>query len=681
MPNFRLVVTEKPSVAASISSVLGANVRKNGFFIGNNFMVSWCYGHLLELATPDAYGEKYKKWQYSDLPIIPEKWKHIPSKDKLDQVKILTELMNRDDVDCVINACDAGREGELIFRLVYEHVKCKKPIKRLWISSLEDSTIKAGFDNLADGTAYDNLYAAASCRERADWLVGYNMTRLFSILYGKTLNTGRVQSPTLAMLTKRESDIKEFVKQPFYTIEISGDSLVALSERYDDKNNAEQLAAACKAATITNITRTEKSVSPPKLYDLTTLQREANRSHGYTAQQTLEYVQMLYEKKMVSYPRTDSRYLTDDMTANVTSLVSTIAPDAPCNVSQVINARKVTDHHAIIPTAESMSPGTISLPSGELKVLDMLKNRLVCAVGDKHRYIESIVTLDSGGVEFKAKGKTILQDGWMLTSAETPEDDEEEPQPVAGLAEGQTLDIEASVKEGSSSPPKRYTEDTLLSAMETAGAEDMPEDAERKGLGTPATRASVIERLIKSGFVERQKKNLVPTDKGISLITVLPDTLTSAKLTAEWESQLKQVEHGEIEDNTFMNSIKAFVTSLVEENKAPKPEFKALFPDAKTTTSEPLGNCPRCKSPVRENNKGFFCDSRTCDFKIWRESKFWTSKRKPLTAEIVERLLKYGKVACKGLYSEKSGKTYSATIIMVDNGNSFVNFQMDFNSR
>ena len=678
MDQYKIVVTEKPSVAASISAVLGAKERKDGFFIGNGYIVSWCYGHLLELATPDAYGEQYKKWQYSDLPIVPDKWKHIPSVDKKEQLKILVELLNRNDIEYVVNACDAGREGELIFRLVYEHAKCTKPLKRLWISSLENTAIKEGFNNLRNGEEYDRLYDAASCRERADWLVGYNMTRLFSILYGTTLNTGRVQSPTLAMLTKREADINGFIKKPFFTVEIDAGTFSALSERYDTKEEVEQFLEHCDVAMVTDITETEKTISPPKLYDLTTLQREANRSFGFTAQQTLEYVQSLYEKKMVTYPRTDSKYITDDMSAGAAALVLAIAPDAPCDVSQVVNNKKVTDHHAIIPTIESLKAGYTTLPSGERNVVDMIKNRFVCAVGEKHRYMESIVTLASGGIDFKAKGKTILHNGWKDIDNTSTDDEDEETQPLSGLSKGQFINVTPTIKEGSTTPPKRYTEDTLLSSMETAGAEDMPEDSERKGLGTPATRASIIERLVKSGFVERQKKNLVPTNKGISLITILPNTLTSARLTAEWESQLKQIEHGGIDKDIFLYTIKAFVSSIVEHNNTPNPEYIALFPDTTITATETLGNCPRCSSPVREGVKGFFCDSRNCSFKIWRNSKFWTSKRKPLTTEIVMNLLKFGRIDLTGLYSDKSGKTYKATVILDDTGDNFVNFKMEF---
>jgi DNA topoisomerase-3 len=677
-----LVISEKPSVARSIAAVLGANDKHDGYTEGGGYIVSWCFGHLLELAAPNAYGEQYANWKYDDLPIVPQTWKHAAYRDKAAQLKTLKDLMCRPDVDCVVNACDAGREGELIFRLVYEHAKCRKLIKRLWISSLEDSAIKAGFSRLKDGSDYDSLYAAASCRERADWVVGINATRLFSVLYGTTLNTGRVQSPTLAMLVRREAEIGDFVKTPFYTVELAcGDGFNAASKRFEDKGIADSLAAGCKTATVTAIERVEKSVAPPSLYDLTTLQREANRAHGFTAQQTLDYAQSLYEKKLATYPRTDSRFLTDDMADGVAELVKLLAPTAPCDVSLVINSKKVSDHHAIVPTAEAACCDLTSLPSGEQEILAMLMGRLVCAVGEKHRYLETSVTLGCNGEEFTAKGKTLIHNGWKgyaNAAAEEDSDDEEEAEAsLPELSKGQSFPVDASVKEGATSPPKHFTEDTILSAMETAGSEDMPDDAERKGLGTPATRAAIIEKLVKSGFAERSRKNLLPTGKAKSLIAVLPNALTSAKMTAEWEHKLKQVERGGMSPGDFMDGIAAFTKSIVLSNPTPKPEFAALFPEAKKQSTS-LGACPRCGSPVRESAKGFFCDSRTCGFKMWKASKFWEAKRKPLTAAIVAALLKDGKACVKGLYSEKSGKKYDATVLLDDTGGKYVNFKLDF---
>jgi DNA topoisomerase-3 len=678
-----LVLCEKPSQAQAYSAVLGAAKRENGFFIGGGYIVAWCFGHLLELAAPDIYDERYKKWRYGDLPIVPEVWKHIPAKDKAEQLEIICSLMNRADVAEVVNACDAGREGENIFRLVYEHAKCKKPIKRLWISSMEDAAVRDGFANLKDGAEYDNLCAAAKCREQADWLVGISATRLFSILYGSLLNTGRVQSPTLAMLVKREDEIANFVKEPFYTPTLDFCGFTASGEKLKDKAAADAIAADCngQSVTITGIERVTKTVSPPKLYDLTSLQRDANRRLGFTAQQTLDYAQSLYEKKITTYPRTDSKFITADMKDTVSQIIG--ETDFTPDVDRLIGA--VSDHHAVIPTLESRSADLSALPSGERDVFGLVRRRLIAAVSPKHIYEAVTVTLNCGGNIFTVKGKTVVTPGWKTDNADDDETEGESASNLPELSKGQIFDsVTVTVKEGSTQPKKRHTEDTLLSAMENAGAEDMPEDAERKGLGTPATRAAILERLVKSGFAERQKKALIPTDKGKNLIRILPDSLTSAKLTAEWEDKLLQIQRGELDAAAFMDGIAAFMKSIVQSNTAPKPEYMDLFPRTGKQAAEILGVCPRCGAPVRESVKGFFCDSRTCGFKIWRESKFWTAKRKPLTVAIVSALLSDGKVKLTGLYSDKTGKTYDAVVILddpkADGGTfgKFVNFKMDF---
>ena len=678
----KLVICEKYSQAQGYSAVLGANDRNDGFFTGNGYIVAYCVGHLLELAAPEVYDEKYAKWRYADLPIIPDKWLHTPLKSKISQLKILKDLMNRADVDCVINACDAGREGELIFRLVYEYAKCNKKIFRAWLSSMEDSAIKAAFDNLKDGADYNKLYAAASCRERADWCVGVSATRAFSCLYGATLNVGRVQSPTLAMLVRREADISMFLKEPFYTPTLDLSGFTASGDKHKNKFAADEIAAACngQTATVINVERVTKTVNPPKLYDLTTLQRDANRLLGFTAQQTLEYAQSLYEKKTLSYPRTDAKYITADMRDTVLKILGDVGftPD----VDRIIGS--VSDHHAVITTLESRNADTSALPGGEREIFELVRKRLVAAVSPKHVYEAVTVTLDCGGNIFTAKGKTVIESGWKTQSETEENDDGESDSVLPELSKGQTFDsIKITVKEGVTSPPKHFTEDTLLSSMDTAGAEDMPEDAERlgvppmrAGLGTPTTRAAIIEKLIKSGFVERSKKNLLPTDKGKNLIAVLPASLTSAKLTAEWEHKLKQVERGELGGDEFMAEIAGFIKTIVAENTAPKPEFILLFP--KKESGESLGCCPRCKSAVREGTKGFFCDNRECGFKVWRESKFWTAKKKPLTAEIVAVLLKSGRVKLTGLFSEKTSKKYDATVVLDDTGNGFVNFKLEF---
>ena len=700
--NKQLIITEKPSVSRSIAAALGVSQKREGYIEGNDYLISWCAGHLLELAAPDAYGEQYAQWRYEDLPIVPNVWKHIVTKDKAAQVKILKELMNRSEVECVVNACDAGREGENIFRLVYEYAKCKKPIRRLWISSMEESAIKTGFAALKDGSEYDNLYAAASCRECADWLVGISTTRLFSVLYGSTLNTGRVQSPTLAMLVRREADIASFISEPFYTPVINC-GFSASGEKLKDCDAAEAVRADCdgRDATVTAVERQTKTTAPPKLFDLTTLQREANRLFGFTAAQTLEYVQSMYERAIVSYPRTDSRYLTGDMLDTANMLVKWLMTKMPYmdgntftpDINRLVNDKEVTDHHAIIPTPEIINSDLTKLPSGEIDILNLIMLRLLCAAAPVHSFESVTAKLTCGGHDFTAKGKTVISDGWKAIDGayraalktkpdkddERSSQDDDDSVALLDLSEGQVFkEVSASIKEGATTPPKHFTEDTLLAAMESAGAEDMPEDAERKGLGTPATRAAIIEKIIKSGFVERQKKNMIPTDKGKNLIAVLPNALTSAKMTAEWEHKLKKVEHGELSAKTFMDNIAAFMKSIVLDNKAPKPEFIGLFPGAKKPVGASVGVCPRCGSPVREGIKGFFCDKSDCGFKLWKASKFFESKKKALTAPIVAALLKDGRVAMKGLYSEKTGKTYDAVVLLDDDGGKFINFKLEF---
>ena len=664
---FQLILAEKPSAAKSIASALNANERKGGFFMGGGYIVSYCAGHMLEMASPEAYGEQYAKWRYADLPIIPKEWLHIPSDSKSKQLELLKDLMNRPDVDQIINACDAGREGENIFRQVYEYANCEKKTQRLWVSSMEESAIKAAFDNLKDGSEYDSLYAAASCRERADWCVGINATRAFSCLYsGDTLNVGRVQSPTLAMLVRREADIATFVKEPFYTPIIDCGGFAASGERLKDLQAAEAIRTACdgKEAIVQSVERQTKAAAPPKLFDLTTLQREANRLFGFTAQETLDYAQSLYEKALLSYPRTDSKYLTADMHDTADAVIAWIQKDmdykdgadfAP-DVERLIDDGKVSDHHAIILTPAVMRADLSALPSGELLLLNLVACRLLCAAAPVHTYEAVNAAIGCAGYSFVAKGKTVVNEGWKeidriyrdsLKTKPEPEDSEDAAS-LPELSKGQVfIAVSATVKEGVTVPPKHYTEDTLLSAMDTAGA-DMPDDAQRRGLGTPATRAAIIEKIINSGFVRRQNKNLIPTEKGTNLIAVLPDELTSAKLTADWEHKLKQVERGELSGDDFMDDIVALTKAIIKGNSAPKPEFMGLF-GGKNAMSDPLGVCPRCGSPVREGAKGFFCDNRACGFKMWKASKFWTSKKTPLTTDIVAALLKDGRIAIKGL--------------------------------
>ena len=690
-----LVIAEKPSVSKALADVLGAKTRRDGSYEGNGYVISWCVGHLLGLAEPQAYDEKYAKWRYEDLPIAPQEWKYTAAASTKKQLKILVDLMKRKDITTITNACDAGREGELIFRLVYEHAKCKKLIKRLWISSMEESAITDGFRNLKDGADYDRLFHSAKCRQQADWLVGMNYSRLFSVLYNAQFRVGRVQTPTLSMIVEREQKISGFVKEPFYVVEATHGDMKTEREKVKDKAAAEAIAAACdgKTVVVKSVERKEKSESAPKLYDLTTLQREANRLFGYTAAQTLNAVQNLYEQKIVTYPRTDSRFITEDMVGGIPALVQSVAAVLPfeaapgnVNVSQISNNSKVSDHHAIIPTPTMPKADVSALPTAERNILMMICTRLVSAVSDKHLYAETVITLDCSGEVFTTKGKTITQNGWKAVEHaffdNIGKSKKGEDKPLPELSEGQEFTINTSVREGFTKPPKHFTEDLLLSAMETAGVEDMPENVERKGLGTPATRAAIIENLVKSGLLSRKDKLLLPTDKGVNLIKVLPDTVKSPKLTAEWEHDLKRMEHGELTADNFMSAINRIVAETIKAHSTVPDELKALFPsNMPTGGGAVIGKCTRCGGGVAESSKGFFCDNKACKFAIFKNSKYFTAKKVTLTKDMIIAFLTEGRIFMSGLYSEKSGKTYNATIILDDNGESYPGFKMEFEKK
>lgn len=693
----KLVIAEKPSVAISLAAVLGAKEKKDGYLEGGGYLVSWCFGHLLELAQPDAYGEQYGKWRYEDLPILPESWKYAVPKDKKKQLDLLCRLMKDERVKNVVCATDAGREGELIFRLVYNHAKCKKPMERLWISSMEDEAIRKGFAHLRPGKDYDRLYDAALCRAGADWIVGINATRLFSVLYGATLNVGRVMSPTLALLVKREAEISSFESKPFYVPEIACGGFTASGEKTDDKTAAEAVQKACDGqnARVKSVEKQTKAMQPPKLYDLTTLQREANRLYGYTAQQTLDYLQSLYEKKLATYPRTDNQYLTEDMRGTAGELITWLCGNMPFgkahtgapDLKRVTDNAKVTDHHAIIPTMQITKADLSALPAGERDILMLIASRLLCATAKIHEFEAVTAKLSCAGHDFTAKGKTVLQPGWkeiesiFKSGLKQKEEKDDEDAALPELSEGQTFEnVAASVREGKTAPPKHYTEDTLLSAMETAGAEETPDDAERKGLGTPATRAATLEKLVQTGFVQRKKKQLIPTEKGVNLIAVLPEKIKSPLLTAQWESMLKQVERGEVSADSFMDGIADMSRELVKTNTAPDKRFLSLFP-RKDTESEAVGTCPRCGSAVRERQKGFFCENKDCSFALWKDNRFFSSKKKTVTKSIAAALLKEGRVFVSGLYSEKTGKTYDAVVVLDDTGDKYVNFKLEFSDK
>ena len=698
-----LVITEKPSVAQAIAKSLGITGRRDGYLEGGGYLVSWCVGHLVELAAADSYDAKYSKWAREDLPILPNPWLFSVSPSTRKQFELLKSLMERPDVSELVEATDAGREGELIFRLVYHQAGCKKPFRRLWISSMEDNAIREGMEHLHPGEDYDLLYAAALCRAKADWLVGINGTRLFTTLYqGKTLNVGRVMTPTLALLTERERAVSGFKKEKFYIVELDCSTVHVSSRRFASRTDAEKLRRAClgKQAAVQSMNRQEKTEKPPKLYDLTTLQREANRLYGYTAQQTLDYIQLLYEKKMATYPRTDSRYLTEDMTSMLPGLCQDIAGAFPfalgfrgtVDATLVTDNSKVSDHHAILPTKEVARADLATLPTGERNILSLISIRLLCAVcPEKYAFADTEVTLMCEGEAFIAKGRTELSGGWraveqpFLEASGKKTEGKTEAPPLPELSEGQLLvAADATLHEGTTSPPKRYTEDSLLSAMENAGAEEFAqiEDVERKGLGTPATRAGVIEKLVKGGFVERRKKLLVPTKRGMELIGVLPEAVKSAKLTAEWEAALKEVEHGRQTPEDFMDGITLMVCGLVE-------SYKDVTIDTGNTLSgsgkEVIGICPRCGRPVYEGKKSFYCSGykavHSCGFALWKDNPYFKSKRKELTKKIAATLLKKGKIKMTGLYSEKKGIFYDATIVMEDTGGKYVNFKLEFDKK
>ena len=684
----QLVIAEKPSVACSIAAVIGATEKQNGYWQGGGYLVSWCIGHLVSFAEAGQYDEKYCKWRYEDLPILPQPWQFIVPDEKKRQFEVLRALLNRPDVDSVTAATDAGREGELIFRLVYQMAGCTKPVKRLWISSMEDAAIREGFANLRPDSDYDALYQSALCRAKADWLVGINATRLFSVLYHKTLTVGRVQTPTLKMLVDRDAKILRFQKEKYYTVGIQSGSLKADSGRIASMDKANTLKNACAGndAICISVKREKKTEQPPKLYDLTTLQREANRLFGFTAKQTLDYAQQLYEKKLLTYPRTDSQYLIEDMGQTAQHLVSDLLGllpfaqglDLTPEVGRILNSKKVSDHHAIIPTSEFVKQGFTGLAESECKLLNLVCSKLLCAVAAPHEYETVTAVFSCAGNEFTAKGKTVLVPGWkeidqrfrFTLKADT---EEEVLNTLPELAEGQSFSVTANVSEHFTSPPKAYTEDTLLSAMERAGAEDMPEEAERKGLGTPATRAAILEKLVQMGFVQRKGKQLVPTKDGINLAVVLPESLTSPVLTAEWENRLTEIAKGNADPDDFMAEIEAQVRQLVKTYSCISADKQNLFQSERVI----IGKCPRCGENVYEGKKNFYCGNRSCQFVMWKNDRFFEQRKKAFTPKIAAALLKNGKAKVKGLYSEKTGKTYDATVLLADTGGKYVNYRVE----
>lgn len=690
----RLVIAEKPSVAMALASVIGARSRRDGFVEGNGYLVSWCVGHLVGLCDAADYDERYRKWNYDDLPIVPEKWKKKILEGTKKQFGILQTLMNRNDVTEVICGTDAGREGELIFRLAYEQAGCRKPVKRLWISSLEEKAIREGFQNLKDGSCYDDLYRSALCRAQADWLVGINASRLFSVLYNKNLKVGRVQTPTLAMIVERNQKVTNFKKEQYFEAHLFCRDLEAVSGRMNSLEEAEHLVKQCqgKRCQIIRDEEQTKTVQPPKLYDLTTLQRDANRILGYTAQETLDAAQSLYEEKLITYPRTDSQYLSDDMAQTAEELAELLdgnldfleLEDYEPAVDRTLNSSKVSDHHAIIPTSQIRLADQKALKTKERNILYLIEGRFLMATSMAYVYESHKCEVQCEGILFHMLSHRIRQEGfkaierkmYLFFGKKLPEE-------IHQMAEIRLLEdygpCRAEVQEKWTQPPRQFTEDTLLQAMERAGNEDLAEDTEKKGIGTPATRAGIIEKLISSGFVSRDKKNLVPTNDGNVLITILPDEIKSPAMTAQWEMQLNQIARGEADAGGFLQGIIRMLKELISRYSGVSEKQKEQFSHG--TKKESLGSCPRCGRPVYEGQKNFYCSDRKCQFALWKNDRFFESQGKKMDAGTVKKLLAKGKIHYKDLRSQKTGRTYEATVVMADSGEGYVKFNLEFSQR
>ena len=657
-----LVIAEKPSVSKSIAKVIGAYRQEDGYLEGGDCVVSWCLGHLAEYAAPEHYDERYENWRFEDLPILPVEWKLLVHNTKKPQFNVLRKLLRSKKFDYVVNACDAGREGEAIFRRVYALAGSKLPIKRLWISSMEDAAIQQGFENLKDGAAYDNLFAASECRAKSDWLIGMNGTRAFTKKYGRKQTIGRVQTPTLAMLTERQAKIQNFVKEPYYKVELSGGGMVAVSEQMAQEQDADAMQAACdgQCAVVGSIERKRVEKKPAKLYDLTTLQREANRYYGLTANQTLQALQELYEEKLVTYPRTDSQFVTEDMRKTVESLVLAL-DDAAADVSCVIDNSKVTDHHAILPTMQGAKCDKEKLSETKQKILSLIIWKLVQAVQPPFIYEDVLVTVCCQGRNFTAKYKDVLQPGYTAKPVPLVEPEKNKDASLPNdLEQGMVIPVvRAEKKQGFTSPPKVYTEDTLLSAMETAGNKEFEKDTEKKGLGTPATRAAILEKLVSSGYVQRKGKQMIPTEDGVAAIRNIPDYLKSASMTAEWENDLLRMEHGEIKPHDFMQGIHGLIDKMLADLRqiptvAAAPHYNKVS----------VGSCPVCGNPVHESKLSFCCADRSCKFALWKESRYLANMRKTLDKKMAVDLLKKGRTHVKDFYSVKKDKTFAADLVM-----------------
>ena len=690
-----LVIAEKPSVAQSYAKNLSAYKKQDGYMEGENCLVSWCLGHLAEYARPEEYDERYAKWQFDDLPIIPEKWKLQVSADKKKQFSVLKELMNREDIEYLVNGCDAGREGELIFQRVYDLSGCRKPVRRLWISSMEDEAIRNGFHEMKDAGFYSNLCMAAVCRAQADWLIGMNATRAYTTKYYKKLVVGRVQTPTLAMLTERQDRIEHFQKETFYRVELTDGKLVAVSENITNKADAELLAALCDGSEviITELKREQKKVSPPKLYDLTSLQREANRYFGFTAKKTLDLLQELYEEKLVTYPRTDSRFVTEDMIGTVEELAGKMPLMLPFveygqlghNIKRVVNNEKVSDHHAILPTKEAVEKGIMDLSVDKKNLMILIGQQVLQAVGEDYLYEQTDVTVNCQKNEFTARGKTAVQMGFKdvekafrshCVKTEKEDSDRQLEIPYGYQKGMQLFNVKAETSIHYTSPPKSFNEDTLLAAMETAGNKEFDEKTEKKGLGTPATRASTIEKLVASGYAQRKGKQIIPTAEGRELIRVMPENLKSAGLTAEWENRLLLMERGELNGEQFMDDIVAKLEEILNGCRKIPEEERNRFQTAK----ELIGKCPVCGSDIFEGKRNFYCSNRQCDFALWKDNRFLEGMEKKLDKKMAKELLDKACTHIKGLYSKKKDARFDADLLMtLENGKP--KFHLEFPKR
>lgn len=690
-----LVIAEKPSVAQSYAKNLSAYKKQDGYMEGENCLVSWCLGHLAEYARPEEYDERYAKWQFDDLPIIPEKWKLQVSADKKKQFSVLKDLMNREDIEYLVNGCDAGREGELIFQRVYDLSGCRKPVRRLWISSMEDEAIRNGFHEMKDAGFYSNLCMAAVCRAQADWLIGMNATRAYTTKYYKKLVVGRVQTPTLAMLTERQDRIEHFQKEIFYRVELTDGKLVAVSENITNKADAELLAALCDGseAIITELKREQKKVSPPKLYDLTSLQREANRYFGFTAKKTLDLLQELYEEKLVTYPRTDSRFVTEDMIGTVEELAGKMPLMLPFveygqlghNIKRVVNNEKVSDHHAILPTKEAVEKGIVDLPVDKKNLMILIGQQVLQAVGEDYLYEQTDVTVNCQKNEFTARGKTAVQMGFKdvekafrshCVKTEKEDSDRQLEIPYGYQKGMQIFNVKAETSIHYTSPPKSFNEDTLLATMETAGNKEFDEKTEKKGLGTPATRASTIEKLVASGYAQRKGKQIIPTAEGRELIRVMPENLKSAGLTAEWENRLLLMERGELNGKQFMDDIVTMLEEILNGCRKIPEEERNRFQTAK----ELIGKCPVCGSDIFEGKRNFYCSNRQCDFALWKDNRFLEGMEKKLDKKMAKELLDKACTHVKGLYSKKKDARFDADLLMtLENGKP--KFHLEFPKR